>query len=260
MASPKPVVRNNALMMETAFILCGGLGNRLRPHTDHSPKPMMICNGRPFLWHVLAQLNQQGVTRFVLATGYLKESIRDFFGDGSAWGWSISYSEGAVEWDTGRRLWEARELLPEAFVLLYGDNFTLFDLPRSQEVFTDEVDLTLLVTEKERGEYKTTGNVMMRDDGVVLDYDKTPYQKGYDHVEIGYMLTRKTVMLNALDDKDCNLSSVLMTLCREGTANAVISPNPYFWITDPDSWKRAEDYLATLDIFSAHLHREESQT
>ena len=193
------------------------------------------------------QLNQQGVTRFVLATGYL-ESIRDFFGDGSV-GLEHLIQRGAVEWDTGRRLWEARELLPEAFVLLYGDNFTLFDLPRSQEVFTDEVDLTLLVTEKERGEYKTTGNVMMRDDGVVLDYNKTPYQKGYDHVEIGYMLTRKTVMLNALDDKDCNLSSVLMTLCREGTANAVISPNPYFWITDPDSWKRAEDYLATLDIF-----------
>ena len=45
-----------------AVILCGGLGTRLRPHTDSLPKPMILCNGKPFLEYLLEQLAEQGIT------------------------------------------------------------------------------------------------------------------------------------------------------------------------------------------------------
>lgn len=61
--------------LEQAVILCGGMGTRLRPLTDNLPKPMVEVNGKPFLYHLLKQLSEQGVTRFLLLTGYLGERI-----------------------------------------------------------------------------------------------------------------------------------------------------------------------------------------
>ena len=109
-----------------AVILCGGLGTRLQPYVTNLPKPMINCNGKPFLWYLLQQLYDQGVDQFILLTGYLAEKIEDYFNDGSAWGWKIQYSKGPIEWDTGKRIWEARTQLDDFFLLLYSDNFALF--------------------------------------------------------------------------------------------------------------------------------------
>ena len=56
-----------------AVILCGGIGTRLRPYTNDNPKPMILCNGKPFIWFLLQQLHEQGISKFVLLTGYLGE-------------------------------------------------------------------------------------------------------------------------------------------------------------------------------------------
>ena len=109
-------------------ILCGGLGKRLHPFTTKSPKPMIPCNEKPFLWHLLQQLSEQGLERFILLTGYLSEQISSYFGDGSNWGWHIQYSKGPVEWDTGRRIWEAKKMFDDCFMLLYSDNFISYSL------------------------------------------------------------------------------------------------------------------------------------
>ena len=119
-------------ILSQAVILCGGLGTRLRPLTDKLPKPMVPVNGKPFLHHLLMQLSEQGITRFVLLTGYLGETIHEYFGDGSPWGWSICYSHGPAAWDTGRRIWEAKALFDSRFLLLYSDNFVQFNLHRLQ--------------------------------------------------------------------------------------------------------------------------------
>ena len=74
-----------------ALILCGGMGTRLRPLTDTTPKPMVEVGGRPFLEYLLEQLCEQGIARFVLATGYLGEQVSHNFGAGSRWGWEIRY-------------------------------------------------------------------------------------------------------------------------------------------------------------------------
>ena len=119
---------NSQLPPSQAVLLCGGLGTRLRPLTDNLPKPMVIVNERPFLHHLLEQLAQQGITRFLLLTGYLSEKISNYFEDGSRYGWSIEYSVGPTEWDTGRRFWEARAKFDNQFLLLYSDNFVQFNL------------------------------------------------------------------------------------------------------------------------------------
>ena len=115
---------------DQAAILCGGLGSRLRPVTDKTPKPMVPVNKVPFLEHLICQLKEHGISKFVLMTGYLGDQIQEYFGDGSKLGVQIQYSQGPAEWETGRRLHRAKDLLEDMFMLLYSDNFVQFDLKK----------------------------------------------------------------------------------------------------------------------------------
>ena len=63
---------------QTAVVLCGGRGTRLRPLTDDLPKALVPVQSRPILWHTIARLHEQGLRRFVLPTGYMGERIRAF--------------------------------------------------------------------------------------------------------------------------------------------------------------------------------------
>ena len=74
-----------------ALVLAGGRGERLRPHTDDRPKPMVEAQGKPILWYHLAWLQENGVTHVVVLGGYRLEVIREYFGDGKGVGLDIQY-------------------------------------------------------------------------------------------------------------------------------------------------------------------------
>lgn len=62
----------------TAILLCGGKGERLRPFTDHAPKPLVQLGGRAMLFHLVRYLRQSGIRRIVFCVGYKASMIRDF--------------------------------------------------------------------------------------------------------------------------------------------------------------------------------------
>ena len=72
-------------------IMAGGKGTRLRPHTEHCPKPMLLVGDKPILEAVLDQCIAAGFRTFYFSVNYLKEQIIDYFDDGSRWGVSIHY-------------------------------------------------------------------------------------------------------------------------------------------------------------------------
>ena len=109
--------------IQQAVFLCGGLGTRLRPITNKIPKPVVEINKIPFLWYLLDRVSDNGIKRFLLLTGYLGSEIKNYFGDGKKFNWFIDYSHGPSDWDTGRRLWEAKDKLEDNFLLSYSDNF-----------------------------------------------------------------------------------------------------------------------------------------
>ena len=67
-------------------ILAGGLATRLRPITERIPKALVEINGEPFIAHQLRLLHARGIRRVVLCLGYLGEMVRQFVGDGRAFG------------------------------------------------------------------------------------------------------------------------------------------------------------------------------
>jgi len=106
-----------------AMILAAGRGERMRPLTDHTPKPLIPVAGRPLIeWH-LAALKAAGVEQIVVNLGWLGERLRTHLGDGSAFGVSIAYSdEGWPALETGGGIHRALPLLGSApFMLVNGD-------------------------------------------------------------------------------------------------------------------------------------------
>lgn len=81
-----PASRSNLVI-----IMAGGKGQRLRPHTENCPKPMLPIAGKPMLEHTLERLKLEGFHHFAFAIHYLGHMIEDHFGDGSRWGVKIDY-------------------------------------------------------------------------------------------------------------------------------------------------------------------------
>lgn len=73
------------------IIMAGGLGTRLRPHTENCPKPMLPVAGKPMLEHIIERAKAEGFVRFVISIQYLGHVIKDYFGHGERLGVSIEY-------------------------------------------------------------------------------------------------------------------------------------------------------------------------
>lgn len=75
----------------SAVIMAGGFGNRLRPLTSNTPKPMLKVGDLPILEINLRRLTEYGITDIHISVNYLKEQIIDYFGNGEQWGCNIHY-------------------------------------------------------------------------------------------------------------------------------------------------------------------------
>lgn len=75
----------------TAVLMAGGLGSRLSPLTDNTPKPMLLVGEKPIIEHNIDRLIKFGIQEIFISIKYLKEQIIDYFGDGSQKGISIKY-------------------------------------------------------------------------------------------------------------------------------------------------------------------------
>ena len=115
-----------------AMILAAGRGERMRPLTDTTPKPLLEVAGRALIHRHLDALAAAGVERVVVNTAWLGEQIRESLGDGSPWGLELVYSpEPAGALDTGGGILQALALLgPEPFWVVNGDLYTDYPLER----------------------------------------------------------------------------------------------------------------------------------
>lgn len=107
-----------------ALILAGGEGQRLRPLTTYTPKPIIPLVNRPFLLYQIELLKRAGIKDITLALSYQPNKIADSFGDGEGYGVNIRYAVEATMLGTAGAYKNSQAHLQQTTVVLNGDIFT----------------------------------------------------------------------------------------------------------------------------------------
>lgn len=112
------------------ILMAGGLGMRLRPLTEHLPKPMIPIGDKPLLEQIINQFAKQGFYNFTLSLNYLGHLIKEHFGDGTNYGVKISYIEEKDRMGTGGALSLLEKYPDEPFIVMNGDILTTTPLDK----------------------------------------------------------------------------------------------------------------------------------
>lgn len=172
-----------------AVILAGGFGTRLQKVVHDVPKPMASVAGKPFLSYLLDQLDRQGCTHAVLAVGYKREVIQNYFGSGYK-RISLSYSVEDKPLLTGGALKKALQMVTEdAAIVLNGDTFFGVDFSKMMDFhYRTPSDATLAV--KELHDFSRYGTVHFDDDYRINKFvEKKACPKGFINGGV-YVLNR----------------------------------------------------------------------
>ena len=113
-----------------AVLLIGGRGSRLKPLTDKTPKALLKVHGKTIVEHLFDLLKKYGIRDVILCVGYLKEQIKEHFGDGSSVGMNITYVEENEPLGTAGPLKLAKKHLTDSFIVSNGDELKNINIPR----------------------------------------------------------------------------------------------------------------------------------
>jgi mannose-1-phosphate guanylyltransferase / phosphomannomutase len=156
-----------------ALVMAGGEGSRLRPLTSNAPKPMLPVANRPIMEHILVLLRKHGFTDIVATVQFLSSIIRNYFGDGSDLGVSLSYSTEEVPLGTAGSVLNARDLLAGTVLVISGDALTDVDLTEVV-AFHREKEASATIVLKRMQDPLEFGIVMTADDGRIERFLEKP--------------------------------------------------------------------------------------
>jgi len=235
--------------MPDAIILCGGAGSRLKSVIDDTPKAMAAIMGRPFLELLLRQLRRHNFTRVILAVGYQKDVIRDYFGT-RAFGLQLVYSEEEMRLGTGGALGNAAGLIQSDTALVTnGDSYTDLDL---SEFLADHraagAHVSLVVVPNDSR--SDCGMVSVDVTGRVEHYAEREAARGGGYINAGLYLVPKSLLYRIPPRVPISVENQLLPQwLQEGIRmHAFVSAAECVDIGTPDRYHRAQCVLAHCEI------------
>ncbi|HEX2089485.1 MAG TPA: sugar phosphate nucleotidyltransferase [Actinomycetota bacterium] len=156
-----------------AVVMAGGQGTRLRPLTSNQPKPMLPIVGRPMMQHILRLAHNHGFNEIVATVHFLASVVRNFFGDGSDLGLSLSYATEEEPLGTAGSVKNAAPLLDERVLVLSGDSVTDVDLTELVQ-YHEKKGAAVTVTLKRVKDPLEFGIVITDDEGRVERFLEKP--------------------------------------------------------------------------------------
>ncbi|MEQ1543856.1 N-acetylmuramate alpha-1-phosphate uridylyltransferase MurU [Methyloglobulus sp.] len=156
-----------------AMILAAGRGERMRPLTDHTPKPLLSVAGRPLIEHTINQLVSAGFTEIVINHAHLGQQIEDKLGNGAHLGAKIIYSpEDEQALETAGGIINALPLLGnEPFLVVNGDIATDFPFAELKKIPVDLAHIVLI----DNPPHHPQGDFALDISGNVIENDKQRY-------------------------------------------------------------------------------------
>ncbi|MGH2693736.1 MAG: sugar phosphate nucleotidyltransferase [Actinomycetota bacterium] len=193
-----------------ALVMAGGEGSRLRPLTSNTPKPMLPVANRPIMEHIVGLLRGHGFTDIVATVQFLSSIIRNYFGDGSDLGVSLSYSTEEVPLGTAGSVLNARDLLAGTVLVISGDALTDVDLTEAI-AFHREKEASATLVLKRMQDPLEFGIVMTSEDGRIERFLEKPTwgQVFSDTVNTGIYVLEPEVLDMIPPDQPHDFSSEL---------------------------------------------------
>lgn len=228
-----------------AVILAGGLGTRLRAAVPDLPKPMAPVAGRPFLEHLMDYWIGQGVSRFILSIGYLRELIQGHFGDAYR-GVPVAYAVEETPLGTGGGvLLGLAQAQGETVLVANGDTFFGVDLREMQQRHQDcGGSLTMALRRIPHND--RYGTVVLSEQGRIERFEANP-TGGPGIINGGVYLMQRSALLDLgwLPGAKVALEQDLFPalLARDKTMCGLVSDGPFIDIGVPDDYYRAATVL-----------------
>ncbi|MGN6816742.1 MAG: sugar phosphate nucleotidyltransferase [Solirubrobacterales bacterium] len=155
------------------MVLAAGLGTRLRPITYEIPKPMVPVLNKPVMEHILRLLARHGFSETIANLHWFPELIEGYFGDGSAYGVSLTYSREEALLGTSGGVRNAAGFLGDSFLVISGDALTDIDLAAMREFHESHDGIATLAT-KRVDDTSQFGVAITGSDGRIQGFQEKP--------------------------------------------------------------------------------------
>ena len=229
-------------------ILCGGMGTRLREHTESVPKPLVPIGEKPILWHIMKIYSHYGFRRFVLCLGYKSHVIKEFFlryrehvsdftiemnsdhqpqfhSNGADEDWVVTCVETGLTTATGARLHRVEHLIDtDTFMFTYGDGIGRVDIPALLDFHYEQGRIGTVT-----GVHPTSRYGEMRvDGGKVVEFNEKPTMpEGF--VSGGFFVFQREFLRYLNDDPQLFFErEPLQNLARDGELS--VFEHDRYWI------------------------------
>lgn len=225
-----------------ALLLAAGVGSRLRPYTDATPKPMLRIGGRPILGYNLALLSAAGFDDVTINLHHLPGVVRAYAGDGAAWNVRVRYSE------EPELLGTAGALLPLAadfgrgtFAVLYGDNLNDLDLGTMLRLHRER-GAVATVALYQRADVTSSGVAELGDDDRIRRFVEKPQpgETTSHWVNAGVVVAEPALLALVPRDRASDLGrDVLPLLAARGALFGYRMTGGHWWFDRSADYERA---------------------
>jgi D-glycero-alpha-D-manno-heptose 1-phosphate guanylyltransferase len=223
-------------MME-AVILAGGMGTRLHDAVPDLPKPMAPVNGKPFLWYLLNWLTEYPVSKVILSTGYLHESIISYFGD-SFEGVPIEYAIEKEPLGTGGGLMlAAGKVSGSDFIVINGDTYFPVNLAELYTFHTGQSAFITIALKKMKG-FSRYGSVECSDGWILQFHEKKFCHDGFISGGI-YVMNRNMLMSQPFPEIFSLEKDILEKSAGIGDLRCMVFNQTFLDIGIPEEYQRA---------------------
>ena len=216
-----------------AMILAAGLGKRMRPLTDHTPKPLLEAGGKPLIvWH-LEKLRAAGFTQLVINHAWLGDKLEAQLGDGSDFGVTIQWSREGQPLETAGGIRRALSLLgDEPFLVVNGDIWTDMDFEHLRRMPSGSAHLVLV----DNPPHHPQGDFHLASDGKVRD-------NGHPALTFSGIGVYRPELFTSLDDGEARLAPLLRAAMVGGQVTGEHYGGQWWDIGTPDRLEALDAYL-----------------
>tara|TARA_B100000214_G_scaffold360912_1_gene323775 strand:+ start:1111 stop:1800 length:690 start_codon:yes stop_codon:yes gene_type:complete len=207
-------------------LLCGGKGQRLRPHTLSTPKPLLLVNKKPFLYYMISKFLKLNVDQIIVATGYKSFKVAKFLNKYFKKNKKIKLvNSGNV--DIIKRLKDCSKYIKNDFFVCYGDTYVSINLNNYIKEFQNKKKYAFVVGTYYKIKYGTvTYNKKTK---IIKKFKEKPTIQ--DPINLGYFLFKKKLMNNI--KKNNSWVKFLENLSKSKKLFINITDKKYFTFDSP---------------------------